>query len=271
MYKHTKKVVMAVVSIFTAFNAAAHDFWLVPSNFKLAQPAGVSVKFQVGHKEEAESWGLQWQRIVALRNYHQSGVQDMSATIIPYTGMSPGLASVDLQTAGTHIIGFESYHSFSELAPEKFNDYAEQEGLALVLAHRTRAGTANSPGREIYSRKAKAIIQVGESLTENTTKAIGHTLEIVPQQHPHAGMTAEGFKVKVLFKGRPLENALIELISLSDAKFAPQALRTNGGGEASFSFSATGNYMFNVIWAVPLTGRSDAEFETYFSSLTLGY
>jgi uncharacterized GH25 family protein len=249
----------------------AHDFWLAPEQFQIQAPSTVPILFKVGHKGDVEPWDLRWKRIVALRQYQQDGIIDLSTTVKPVSARNEGSANVIAQNAGTLIIGFESYHSVSELEAERFNSYASDEGLTRVIATRTSKGHMQKPGTEIYSRKAKAIIQAGDVYTDNVLKPIGHTLEIVPLTHPYKSMESDFFGVKVMYKGRPLANAKVHLVALDNAQIKEKAQQTNSQGEAEFSLPRQGKWMFVSAWAEPLENGDTAEFETYFASLTLGY
>lgn len=78
-------------------------------------------------------------------------------------------------------------------------------------------------------------------------------------------------KVQVLFKGKPLSNALIDAYSLVDHSAKEQAVKTDSEGKATFKFDVEGPVILNTVWGVPLTNSSAADFETYFSSLTFEY
>ena len=250
----------------------AHDFWLNPKSFHAdTAPTKVPVKFLVGHANDVSPWSLSWDRIVALRTYSDGAFKDQIENVLVNNGLIKGFANVVLSEEGTHILGFESYHSFSSLAADKFNDYAKKEGLALVLEQRNRLKQNQDDGREIYSRKAKSLLQVGDTYTDNITKPIGHMLEIVPMQNPYTLKGEATLPIKVLFRGKPLENALVDIARLSVASPEKQEMRTNAKGEATFTIDTQGSWIVNVIWAVPNTDQSTAEFESYFSSLTFGY
>ncbi|NMH61541.1 DUF4198 domain-containing protein [Alteromonas ponticola] len=261
---------LVLCSLLLGFQASgfAHDFWLEPGQYIFKESASVPVQFKIGHKDSADNWNLRWDKIVALRLYTPSGVADMAASIVPKTNLLPGFAKSEKLATGTYIIGLESYHSLSELESAKFNDYVKEEGLKEILEYREANGLMQHPGIELYSRKAKTIVQVGDELSESVTKPIGHTLEIVPQQHPLKLGNKGALAVKVLFKGKPLQHALIEAAPLAKAKHKEQSTRTDNQGIATFNFSQSGPVMLNVIWGVPLTNNGQADFETYFSSLT---
>jgi uncharacterized GH25 family protein len=268
----------------SASSTYAHDFWLTANGFQnKTAPITVPVSFSIGHGDEVDPWTLNWDRIVALRAYSENGYSDQLSGIVANNALSQGFARISLDSVGTHVVGFESYHSLSTLASDQFNSYAEKEGLALVLAHRESKGLQTTPGREIYSRKAKTLIQVGNKFTENANKPIGHMLEIVPLENPYQLAKKDALPIQVLFRGKPLENAQVEFFPLapqgpdaqranaSEKRLDEQVLLTNENGNATFNIVQSGNWMVHVIWSVPNPGNNSAEFETYFSSLTFGY
>ncbi|MGB3725856.1 MAG: DUF4198 domain-containing protein [Glaciecola sp.] len=261
----TSFIIMVVPSSY------AHDFWLSPNKYKLAKPNAISVQFLVGHKEDMNHWDLQWKRIVALRAYSENKVSDMTGSVIPKTNLLPGTASTKELAQGTHLIGFETYHSISELNAEKFNSYISDEGLTAISKHRQEAGTSTQRGTEIYSRRAKAIVQVGDTYTDNVTQPIGHTLEIVPLHNPHSLKKDEELPIVVLFRGKPLAGALVHISSLNNHDYSEQFLTTESTGITSFQVDKANDYKINVIWGVPIANNADADYETYFSSLTFGY
>jgi uncharacterized GH25 family protein len=156
----------------------------------------------------------------------------------------------------------------SDLAGERFQQYVADEGLSAIAAHRTATGTEAANGRELYSRRGKAIVQVGSRLTDDALTPVGQTLEIVPERHPLALAPGEPLPVRVLFRGRPLAGALIDLTHLEEGKGPVETHRTNAEGRARFTPKGAGPWKLNVIWGWPIEGRADADYESIFSSLT---
>ena len=192
----------------------------------------------------------------AARPFRDSGIAD---------------ASLRLATPGTYMIVMETNHTGSELPFVRFNDYARDEGLTPIIAARAKAGSTGTTGREIYSRRATALIQVGNTRTPNVTRPIGLTLEIVPQVNPYALAASAAFPVQVLYEGKPLAGATIKLNNLDfDAK--PLAIKlTDRTGRASFDVPRTGRWQLNVVWSKPVKGNPAADFDTTFSSLAFGW
>lgn len=249
--------------------AMAHDFWLQPTRFQVAPNAAVGANFLVGHAALRERWNNN-DRIVVMKAFRAGGANDLRRDL--RTG------ELDLVTRfaapGIHVLGMQSNYAFSELPAIRFNDYAKEEGLALITAARQRPGNGAKPGRERYSRRAKSLIQVGTQTAANqaiATRPIGLKLEIVPDRNPYALDASRMLPVHVLYNGRRLANATVKLTNLdNDAK--PVALATTDrAGRARFRIPAQGKWLLNVVWGEPVTGNAKIDFDTTFSSLTFGY
>jgi len=251
--------------------AVAHDFWIQPLRFNAPPGASLPATFQVGHGIDRQRWGLGADRVVMLADFFNGTRRDRRGDL-----RSSGSADfvTRFESPGLHVLGMQSTYSFSDLPAVRFNDYAKEEGLALVLATRRRAGQTGRPGRERYSRRAKALVQVGRSTAANqafATRPIGLKLEIVTDRNPYALGPSRSLPVHVLYKGQRLANATVKLRSL-EADERPMAVAvTDRSGRATFRVPATGSWLLNVVWGEPVKGDSKVDFDTTFSSLTFGY
>lgn len=264
------KAAIAGLSLAFAAPVTAHDFWIQPQQFQLSPKAMLPVTFQIGHGDARERW-LNNDRIILLGDFFNGQRQDRRADL--RTG-GPADFVTRFAEPGLHVIGLQTNYAFSELPAARFNDYAREEGLVAISAARRRAGTLNRAGRERYSRRAKALIQVGAATAANqmlATRPIGLKLEIVPERNPYALGASRQLPLHVLYKGRRLANATVKLTNL-DADERPVAIAvTDRSGRSSFRIPARGNWLLNVVWAEAVTGDRKVEFDTTFSSLTFGY
>ncbi len=281
---HLPRAALALLLVLPAA-AGAHDFWLQPESYAIAPNSAVKVDMVIGHDGILEPWNVRWERVVSLRSYGPRGVRDHQVGVVPNRGDARGGALVRLQEEGTHLLAFESHHSFSELPAEKFNAYLELEGLTPAQQARKRDGTSDQPGREIYSRRAKTLIQVGSKRTAEALQPIGQTLEIVPEAHPdgvHGKDATLAFRI--LFQGRPLPGALVDITflervdretitkvesdkhdTLSEER---QGQRSDAQGRVVFDLPHQGRWRVNAIWTRSLDHHPTAAFETVFSSLS---
>lgn len=249
----------------------AHDFWLQPAQFQTSTLKPLKVDFMIGHSDEVERWNLTWERLHSFKSYGPDGVIDHQLAVTPGSSRDAGGAVIALQREGTHVVAMESYHSISDLAAEPFNAYALKEGLTAAILRREAAGTTAANGREMYSRRAKTLVQVGDVPSDNVLRPVGHTLEVIPDHNPYAAMSETRFPVRVLFQGRPLAGALVDLTALGTGTEPTQGQRTDAKGRVTFDIPRQGAWKINVIWARVVEGRPEADFDTVFASLTFAY
>lgn len=256
--------VLLALSLLGAAPAFAHDVWMQTDKFNV--PVGTVVPYQVysGHGTSREPWELELTRLDSLKSISSRG----TAVLTPARTSQGRLR---FPQAGTYIVAMVSKLSRSDLPAVRFNDYAKAEGLTPILALRNKQRATATNGRELYSRRTKMLVRVGNSAAPQAhiTVPIGMTLELVPERDPFAVRVGQPLPVRVLYQGRPLAGATVKLTNL-DADAMPVAtLVTNAAGTAVFRHPGSGKWQLNTIWSRPISAR-DAEFETTFSSLTFG-
>ncbi len=251
--------------------AAAHDFWLQPQRFWIEVGASTPIAILVGHGANRAPWGVESNRVLLLRDIGQTGTVDHLSGI--QRRRVAEIPAMSFTTPGTHIVAFQSTNAQSDLPAVRFNDYIKAEGLTPALRLREQAGTTNTSGREIYSRRAKALVQVGPSTEGQTqvTRPLGLTLEIVPERNPYAPGRSESFPVRVLYEGRALPGAFVKLTNLQADEKPVATQLTDRTGRATFRVPRTGLWQFNVVWTKPIKNEARGDFATTFSSLTFGF
>lgn len=252
--------------MFCASPASAHDFWIDLPHYQVSVGA-VPIRFLIGDAGKAEAWDTQWRKVVALRSYGPAGVRDQQAGI--KTGEEAGGATLTLSESGTHVVTLESTASESDISAAEFNAYATHEGLVPALQARARDGRSETRGRELYARRAKALVQIGTTPTANATKAIGLTLEITPLQNPYAQPPGAPLVLRVNWHGRPLAGASVALEGLDSGPRAGVAVLTDARGEAQFSMPGPGRWRATTVWTEAIA-QPRADWDTYFASLTFG-
>jgi len=249
---------------------SAHDFWIDLPSHRATSGAPIQLRLSIGDVGAVEPWETLWRKIVSLRAYGPGGVTDQQGGIMPTTKADPGGALIALTGAGTHVVAFESYQSESDLPAAEFNDYAVHEGLTPALEKRKADGTSETRGRELYSRRAKALVQIGDRPTDDAIRPIGQTLEIVPERNPYALAAGDPLPVRVYYRGAPLVGASVTMERLDAAPAPRKPQRTDMDGRTRFAFEKKGRWKVNVVWTQPIN-HPRADYDTIFSSLTFGY
>lgn len=263
--------IVALLALVFAAPATAHDFWVQPASYTVAVGAPLPVTIQVGHAADRERWGARLERITRFDAVGPDG-GNRRADLRP--GDEAQDALLRFGRPGAHVIVLATNHATSDLPADRFNAFLEEEGLTPAIRHRARLGLTGTPGRELYSRRAKALVRVGKSAgpaARAITAPVGLTLEIVPQADPQTLPPGARLPVLVLYEGRPLAGALVKLTNL-DADAKPVAMqRTDTRGRTAFTLPRHGRWLLNTLWTKPLAGNPKADFETVFSSLTFGF
>ena len=250
---------------------AAHDFWLQPLRFWTAPGAPLPMTFLVGHGAARQRSSIGTDRFSVFRAIGPQGVVDHKSelTLGRAADVAPGFTQ-----PGTYVVAFSTSNVASDLPALRFNDYAKVEGLTLVLQQRAASNATAKAGRELYSRRGKALIQVGalgRQPQPYVTAPIGLGLEIVPLLNPYALGNSRTLPVRVLYQGRPLAGALVKLNNLAaDAEPVEKHL-TDSNGLTSFAARRSGDWQLNVVWSQPMPKNPQAEFLTTFSSLSFGF
>lgn len=265
-----RSLVVSLVALAWAGPVFAHDFWLQPLHFNLAPGASTSLTVLVGHGPFRSRWSGAVDRVILMRSYGPDGVVDQKKSLHPTPEKDGDLS---FKAPGTYVEAFQSTYADSELPSIRFNDYLKVEGLTPAIEQRARTHAADSPGREIYSRRAKALIQVGDLKGPQpwVTRPVGLSLEIVPEKNPYTLAPNEELPVRILYEGKPLAGALVKLTNL-EFDVRPIAMHlSDAQGRAAFAVPRTGTWLINVIWTKPISGNPKADFDTTFSSLTFGF
>jgi uncharacterized GH25 family protein len=236
----------------------AHDFWMEPSAF--APPAGsvVSVRLLVGEQFTGEPVARMSNRI---EQFIVAG-PDGSRPVIGRDGGEPaGLFRTD--RPGTYVVGYRSRPSGIQLDGPAFEKYLREEGLEAVSASRAARGQTAEPGREHFSRSAKALVYAAPDASGDYDRRLGLTLEFVPERDPRL-LAGQPLPVQLLYEGRPLPDALV--VAMSRPAGPPIRVRTDRQGRVRLPVTE-GVWLLKAVHMVPATGEG-ADWESIWASLT---
>lgn len=264
-----RSVLASLLALALASTASAHDFWLQPENFNPAGEGAIEVTAKVGHSDDISEWPADPARIIAFRAIGSSGIEDIQSVLD--RRKSQGRFDVPGIPAGFHILAIESTPAVSVLEAEKFNKYVEDEGLQPIAFHRLQNGLSGSSGREIYSRRAKSIVAVGDVASADDahlTRPIGLTLEITPLSNPARLPVGSDLILEVRYRGIPLPGATLHIVNLNPSIGDVDTVITRPDGRATVSGIVAGEWMFQTVWSAPVSGDPRGDYDTIFSSLS---
>lgn len=266
--------------------AHAHDFWIQASSF--APPVNTQVQFdlRVGDDYPGESLPRNpkgFEKFIVVG----PGVGGAERAVVGTPGQQPA-GAVRFTEPGVYTVGYRSIPTAVEIEAAKFELYLTEKGLKRAKEARAASGATGEPGREVFSRCAKALVTVGsgeaehsKALGEGFDRALGMRLELIAVTNP-ATMTGGGdFTATLVYEGAPREGVLVTAVSATNpTPTAKLSAVTDSQGRVSFKLSSPGLWVLNAVEMVPAkpdtkaspkpdaTPVAKADWESLWASLT---
>ena len=246
--------------------ATAHDYWIEPSVFRLDPGGRVLFYLRVGEYFSGEPAAFSVERTRRFTVDNSSRKFD----VLPLRRDPAGMAR--LSESGLNVVSYENTPAYLELPAERFNAYLAAEGLESILQAREEAGTSHQPGKEAFSRCAKALLWVEGEVPLSTgtglhARPVGMTLELLPDTNPYDMKAPATLTVKLIYRGQPVPGALIMALN----KKAPedvQQVESGPDGRAEFQVRRSGVWMVKAVHMVPAAATAPEDWRSYWASLT---
>lgn len=244
----------------------AHEFWLMPSKFRLALGEAFDLQFFVGEDFMGDIWANRKKRLLELTHFSNNSQKDLTLLAVESDSLPIPLK---FNVEGTHLLAMESKNSFIALEADKFNDYLIEDGIENIYELRKKKGELEKPSKELYRRCAKSLIQVGNKFDETFKKNTKMDLELIPLKNPYQMKVGEEIEVEVLFKNRPLANKMIVAWHKTDSeKTTHQKLKTDANGILKMKLDKVGYWMISTVHMVEVKNNPDANYQSYWGNLT---
>jgi uncharacterized GH25 family protein len=246
--------------------ASAHDYWMAPDRFAYAQHDTMRIDLWLGAApvaEESRPW--QAKRTWTFELVTAKHRVDLRAQ--GTEGKAPVIEGHRLEHSGPTLIAMERRWTDIELDREKFRDYLEHEGLARMLPL-LDAAPKRAKERECYTRALKSLVQVGTGGDPVHDKVLGHLIEIVLLDDPAKLDPGGTLRARLLFRGKPLPDAVISgHVRTAEGKAIAHTRTTDSRGELALPSDA-GSWILRTVHMTPCKGCSYAEWESYWTSFT---
>ena len=262
LFRRTAGVLAATMALSVAPPLLAHDFWIEPTSFSPKPGQIVGVRLRVG----VNLVGDPVPRVPALVNQFVVAEASDRKPVFGRDGADPA-GFLRVAMPGLHVIGYHSNPSRLELPAEKFNTYLNEEGLDTIVALRARRKETGASARELYSRCAKSLVLSGRPSEAQDDRPLGFPLELVAERNPYALRAGEDLPVRLMYETRPLAGALVVAMN----RMYPserRAARSDHDGRVRFRLRPGGMWLVKAVHMVPAPAGTDAEWESFWASLT---
>jgi len=239
----------------------AHDMWIELANFSPQPGDSVGVKLRVGQ----DLLGDPLPRDPALIQQFIVVDSEGRKPLVGRNGVDPA-GFLRVAAPGLHVLGYSSNPSPVDLTAEKFNQYLKDEGLDAAAALRLRRNEMGNKVREVFSRYAKSLVQVGPPNAASADRKLGFTLELVAEGNPFTLRDGQELPVQLTYNAHPLAGVLVVAMNRKNPSQAISA-RTDKEGRVRFSLRAGGLWLIKAVHAVE-SGTPNADWASYWASLT---
>lgn len=246
---------------FSASTARAHQFWLLPQAFQIAPGTVGRVAAWEGQGFSGTVLSRDPARIARFELVGPTGTT-------PVVGRSGACTEFFRAPAdGWYELVYEGRPTPHVLPAAQFDEYLEREGLTGVRAYRAALGEADQPGRERFTRYAKALVRVGQPPASGGDHALGLPLELVAEQDPTTLHAGDALRVRVLLRGQPLPGARVWAYRQQAGQHVLIAT-TDQAGNAGVPVEP-GTWLLATLYVERAAPGGDADWESHWSSLVM--
>nr|WP_306267577.1 DUF4198 domain-containing protein [Pararhizobium sp. IMCC3301] len=223
----------------------AHEFWIEPNVSQIETGDKFSATLNVGQDLAGSTYPYLPPRFDRFTMTIGGNTKPVEGRI----GDNPAL-QMEAAQEGLHIIAYQSRGDvLTYVDPAKFQQFLDYEGLDWVLEAHQKRGLPTAYFKEIYTRFAKSLVQVGPYQEDDAgqNQAVGLPIELVALQSPYAPQTSR-VDVLLLREGKPLENIQVATFQrMNDSTVARRLTRSNAEGVANITLDGGGFYLISAV------------------------
>jgi Domain of unknown function (DUF4198) len=261
-------VVAFIVLAVSVGSLAAHDLFLKPDSFFVAQGASVTVRALNGTFSKSEN-AIARDRLLDISLVGPAGRSRIDTAAWGDRG-DTSILIVKSAESGTYLIGASLKPRELTQAAKDFNTYLASDGVADVLAQRRRDGELERPARERYSKHVKALVQVGPTRSQSFGETLGYAAELIPLDNPYVLKSGGTLRVKTLVDGTPVKNQLV--ISggrtATGQRIGQRSVRSDSSGIARVLITQPGVWYVKFIHMQRSTADTTIDYESKWATLT---
>lgn len=258
-----------------AIAGQAHDLWIEPSAPLAARGDELILHLHLGNAfVSEEERPLQDDHVSRFDFFSdRAGRRDLLAT--GKDGQLPA-AKIRLES-GAGLVVMDRVAQPITMPADKFNRYLADEGLDAIAALRTRLGQTDQPGREVYTRYLKTLVQERDLMAATPStlykRRVGQRLEILLESDPSRLKPNGILVVKVLFEGKALPNARVVAYHRTGNEPVSSAVTaiTSADGLAEFKADQPGLWLVRLVHMRPSADKrpdAPAQWESFWAAYT---
>ena len=260
MNKFLVKLLLIIFFIFQTTLVRAHEMWLEPINFTPTINETLSAHIKVGQNFNGESYPYIKSETKSLKLFNQQKLIKLKHR----DGDYPAIQSL-VKKKGLYVLSYESvpekvnYSSF-----DQFKLFLEEQGIWESWSKENRS-FINSVIKEIYTRYAKSLIQVGNTYEEDFNT--GLPFELIALKNPYLPNNNQGIPVVLLYNNKPFPNSTLTIFKRKNNNISIDKITTDQNGKAFIKFGGGGIFLINAVHFIK-NKKNNADWHSLWASLT---
>lgn len=257
--------ICAAVAMWVGAPVWAHEFWISPTEYRVAEGAPLMANIRVGEDFKGGAYAY------APPNVRRFEIV-MGDQVMPVTGRAgdrPALNMAVPDQGLAIVVHVTRDYTLTYKEAEKWANFVNHKDFRGALERHVARGLPEVGFKERYSRYGKSLMAVGDGA--GMDREVGLETEIVALANPYTDDLGAGFPVQVFYQGAPRANEQVELFEKSaESEVTITQHRTDDQGRVTLPVKAGHQYLVDsvVLRELQPEGDSTAVWESLWASLT---
>ncbi len=263
-----KSCLFALCFVMSGIAAFSQQYLLLPDEFYPAKGQSVGTKLLTG-REFSEMVNMKYQssNTAAFWLYEGSKKTDLKA--VTTDSLSP-VNTRKFESAGLAMLSMERRTLGAEMNKSEFITYLQEESLAELTDKVENTGQSYFKEKQTFY--LKTLLAVDKASGNIYSQKLGHDLEILLLQNPCKMMYGDDLTAQLLFKGKPLNNALVAVYTKGPSgKTFTTTYSSDLEGKIYFKLNRSGTWMINTVHMEPAEDKKIADYDSWRANYTFGF
>ncbi len=244
---------------------AAHDFWIVPNAFAIADGGTIEVRGQTSSRFPTSESAVALARIADARVIGASSEERIADLSIAAPSL---MLRHRPRGTGQRIVAIALHPTTLRASGPGFKRYMELEGAAELAARYEREGIlpkTDSITRR-YAKFAKTFVEVGLNGPRAFSRVVGHVAELMPLSDPAKLRAGDTLALRLLYRGKPLASAHMHAGRAADGGTETDhlSLATDQNGVVRVPVANAGLWNARTLHIVPAERGTGADWDSFF-------
>lgn len=260
----------SILLMMACFAANAQSYYLMPEKFFLQKGDKLNVHLMTTNDDFTKQSDVKYQadKTGDFLLYQGKKKTDLKTIAVATDSVAP-IVSFATTEEGLLLVSMATAPTTSEMTRSKFLrtlDESDPDNIA------DKVKNSNQLYYKLkYSNYMKSLVKVEKSSGNIFDKPLNQDYEIILKQDPYKFNYGDDISALILFKGKPLVNAVVTLtVKTVGGNIFPQKMSSDASGLIYFKLSREGIYALNTTHTEQSKDKT-IDFETWHSTFTFAF